>query len=413
MEAKGDIPPSPSQPQEMNDLETKVSDGPRGSWISAAIKGSRRDMRVLYWKAIEGLPQNGERSNIERRRNFLRTINQWKEQLQKLWLCPITGEWFRTVMANLWHACHKWHPESSLQAHKPSPQLSSTAHARTPPAGQLISGFMMRLRRGWGQWWDSKCFTTGSVGVALWAWQGKATAKSPVKWHWPVLRATQTFPYRFSRTGQNRLNPTSGWGACGRHLCMHRGTLSSPRILGFYGVHCGCEVSQGFRLTETKSSPGSRGILPGSRDTHKHTHAHTHKALKALDANSISGVILGSWNFNRLGSPGGCSIAPNTHTHTHPTHTPRAPTTEPRFKVSESPLLPVEGSCSIFPNDTQRCGEPKNRFFYNITSKSCEPFVYHGCPGNRNRYHTIEECQRYCGHIGEFGCRAGRSLWDR
>ncbi|XP_026579404.1 BPTI/Kunitz domain-containing protein-like isoform X1 [Pseudonaja textilis] len=62
-----------------------------------------------------------------------------------------------------------------------------------------------------------------------------------------------------------------------------------------------------------------------------------------------------------------------------------------------------EGSCSIFPNDSQRCGEPKNRFFYNITSKSCEPFVYHGCPGNRNRYHTIEECQRYCGNIEKPG----------
>ncbi|XP_026546510.1 BPTI/Kunitz domain-containing protein-like [Notechis scutatus] len=62
-----------------------------------------------------------------------------------------------------------------------------------------------------------------------------------------------------------------------------------------------------------------------------------------------------------------------------------------------------EGSCSIFPNDSQRCGEPKDRFFYNITSKSCEPFVYHGCPGNRNRYHTIEECKRYCGRIEKPG----------
>uniref|UniRef100_A0A8C6VCK2 Nurim n=1 Tax=Naja naja TaxID=35670 RepID=A0A8C6VCK2_NAJNA len=30
------------------------------------------------------------------------------------------------------------------------------------------------------QWWDSIFFTTGSVGVAWWAWQGKETVKSPV-----------------------------------------------------------------------------------------------------------------------------------------------------------------------------------------------------------------------------------------
>nr|QHR82827.1 serine protease inhibitor 3 [Vipera anatolica senliki] len=72
-----------------------------------------------------------------------------------------------------------------------------------------------------------------------------------------------------------------------------------------------------------------------------------------------------------------------------------------------SPLLSVsdlfEGSCTSVPNDSERCGEPKDRFFYNVTSKSCEPFVYHGCPGNRNRYHTLEECKRYCGQIVKLG----------
>uniref|UniRef100_A0A670YD49 Ovochymase 1 n=1 Tax=Pseudonaja textilis TaxID=8673 RepID=A0A670YD49_PSETE len=31
------------------------------------------------------------------------------------------------------------------------------------------------------QWWDSNFFTTGSVGVAWWVWQGKDTVKSPVR----------------------------------------------------------------------------------------------------------------------------------------------------------------------------------------------------------------------------------------
>ncbi|XP_058032714.1 fused toxin protein-like [Ahaetulla prasina] len=62
-----------------------------------------------------------------------------------------------------------------------------------------------------------------------------------------------------------------------------------------------------------------------------------------------------------------------------------------------------EGGCSTFPNNSKQCGEPKHRFFYNVTSKSCEPFIYYGCPGNRNRYYTIEECQRYCGQIEKSG----------
>ncbi|KAL7990143.1 hypothetical protein Chor_010497 [Crotalus horridus] len=76
---------------------------------------------------------------------------------------------------------------------------------------------------------------------------------------------------------------------------------------------------------------------------------------------------------------------------------------EQSSEFPESSLLPVEGSCTTFPNASERCGEPKHRFFYNVTSKSCEPFVYHGCPRNRNRYHTLEECKRYCGQIALVG----------
>lgn len=91
---------------------------------------------------------------------------------------------------------------------------------------------------------------------------------------------------------------------------------------------------------------------------------------------------------------------------------PRAPTTEQSSEFPESSLWPVEGSCTTFPNASERCGEPKHRFFYNVTSKTCEPFLYHGCPRNRNRYHTLEECKRYCGQIGEPGSLAGRGLWE-
>ncbi|KAM6454177.1 BPTI/Kunitz domain-containing protein-like [Liasis olivaceus] len=62
-----------------------------------------------------------------------------------------------------------------------------------------------------------------------------------------------------------------------------------------------------------------------------------------------------------------------------------------------------EGGCSTFPKDSDRCGEPKPRFFYNSTSERCEPFIYRGCPWNHNRYYTVEECQRHCGQIEKPG----------
>uniref|UniRef100_A0A8D2KZ22 BPTI/Kunitz inhibitor domain-containing protein n=1 Tax=Varanus komodoensis TaxID=61221 RepID=A0A8D2KZ22_VARKO len=47
------------------------------------------------------------------------------------------------------------------------------------------------------------------------------------------------------------------------------------------------------------------------------------------------------------------------------------------------------------------CFESKRRFFYNGTSKACEPFTYTGCPWNHNRFYTLEECQRTCRHVGK------------
>ncbi|XP_062977436.1 BPTI/Kunitz domain-containing protein-like [Elgaria multicarinata webbii] len=59
--------------------------------------------------------------------------------------------------------------------------------------------------------------------------------------------------------------------------------------------------------------------------------------------------------------------------------------------------------CNTFPKDSDRCGEPKHRFFYNMTSKMCEPFMYTGCSWNRNWYYTAEECQRSCAYVEKPG----------
>ncbi|BFZ20768.1 hypothetical protein BsWGS_23807 [Bradybaena similaris] len=35
-------------------------------------------------------------------------------------------------------------------------------------------------------------------------------------------------------------------------------------------------------------------------------------------------------------------------------------------------------------------------FFYNTATGACELFCYEGCGGNKNRFSTIEACQKTC-----------------
>ncbi|XP_077192353.1 papilin-like [Paroedura picta] len=50
------------------------------------------------------------------------------------------------------------------------------------------------------------------------------------------------------------------------------------------------------------------------------------------------------------------------------------------------------------PVNRGRCQQRKTRYFYNHANQTCERFVYSGCRGNRNRFPTLEECQRTCLH---------------
>ncbi|XP_008121978.1 BPTI/Kunitz domain-containing protein [Anolis carolinensis] len=59
--------------------------------------------------------------------------------------------------------------------------------------------------------------------------------------------------------------------------------------------------------------------------------------------------------------------------------------------------------CGHFPREKDHCGEPKPRFFFNGSSKACEPFLSRGCPWNLNRFHTVEECRRHCAKIKKAG----------
>ncbi|OQV24723.1 hypothetical protein BV898_01315 [Hypsibius exemplaris] len=49
-------------------------------------------------------------------------------------------------------------------------------------------------------------------------------------------------------------------------------------------------------------------------------------------------------------------------------------------------LVPWTGPCRAF--------LPK--WFYNVTSATCDPFIYGGCRGNRNRFEERSECISVC-----------------
>ena len=48
-------------------------------------------------------------------------------------------------------------------------------------------------------------------------------------------------------------------------------------------------------------------------------------------------------------------------------------------------------------NEPGLCDAYIPSYFYNITSKRCERFIYGGCRGNANRFSTLEQCEATCG----------------
>ena len=52
--------------------------------------------------------------------------------------------------------------------------------------------------------------------------------------------------------------------------------------------------------------------------------------------------------------------------------------------------------CGLEP-ETGVCDAYFPSYFYNMTSRRCERFIYGGCGGNDNRFLTLEQCQATCG----------------
>ena len=57
------------------------------------------------------------------------------------------------------------------------------------------------------------------------------------------------------------------------------------------------------------------------------------------------------------------------------------------FSSSDVCTLPaVEGTCASY----------EEKWFYNSVEQECQVFVYNGCDGNGNNFHTRAECEKRC-----------------
>jgi len=62
-------------------------------------------------------------------------------------------------------------------------------------------------------------------------------------------------------------------------------------------------------------------------------------------------------------------------------------------KIQETDQVPIH--CQL-PGETGRCEAYFIRWFFNTASQKCETFVYGGCEGNKNNFHTEKECSISC-----------------
>uniref|UniRef100_A0A8D0BWN7 Tissue factor pathway inhibitor n=1 Tax=Salvator merianae TaxID=96440 RepID=A0A8D0BWN7_SALMN len=65
---------------------------------------------------------------------------------------------------------------------------------------------------------------------------------------------------------------------------------------------------------------------------------------------------------------------------------------------AEKALRKITKIC-LQPPEEGPCRALLGRWFYNITSQTCEEFSYGGCLGNENRFLSLEECSSFCGRI--------------
>ncbi|XP_062057842.1 PI-stichotoxin-Hcr2f-like [Lepus europaeus] len=64
-----------------------------------------------------------------------------------------------------------------------------------------------------------------------------------------------------------------------------------------------------------------------------------------------------------------------------------------RSQLCESGHL---GDYCNYPVKKGTCNLVLTRFYYNMLTFLCEPFIFSGCQGNRNNFHQKYICEKYC-----------------
>ncbi|CAN0115493.1 unnamed protein product [Lampetra fluviatilis] len=81
--------------------------------------------------------------------------------------------------------------------------------------------------------------------------------------------------------------------------------------------------------------------------------------------------------------------------------------TETECRIACKTVQKVPKKCRFEP-ETGDCKAAFPRHFYNMTTGQCENFIYGGCGGNDNNFHTTEECVESCKcHKNRGPCTAG------
>uniref|UniRef100_A0A0K0EMD6 EGF-like domain-containing protein n=1 Tax=Strongyloides stercoralis TaxID=6248 RepID=A0A0K0EMD6_STRER len=75
-------------------------------------------------------------------------------------------------------------------------------------------------------------------------------------------------------------------------------------------------------------------------------------------------------------------------------------------------IAPNDKKCAFYP-DWGSCNQLRYMWYYNLTSGTCDQFLYGGCEGNTNRFSTFELCQITCEVPGEDICseKLDRGKW--
>jgi len=80
----------------------------------------------------------------------------------------------------------------------------------------------------------------------------------------------------------------------------------------------------------------------------------------------------------------------------------------PRHQVP-TPLpesLVTTDACSL-PRAIGPCKGARPRYYFNPLTKTCEPFTFGGCGGNRNNFVSLQDCSRVCGPSAQESSRMG------